>query len=674
LVRLVWLVPLLPLCGFLLNGLLGRRLGKRAVALIGPGVVGLAFAVSVGIFIELLGRSPHDRSFQVDLFSWIPSGDLQIDAGLLVDPLSTLMALIVTGVGFLIHVYSVGYMREDEGFWRYFAYLNLFTFAMLVLVLANSFPLLFVGWEGVGLCSYLLIGFWFDLKINADAGKKAFIVNRVGDFAFLVGMFLIFRELGTLRFSEVFERAPGALEAGGATAFWIALLLFIGATGKSAQIPLHVWLPDAMQGPTPVSALIHAATMVTAGVYMIARTHVLYLLAPEALLIVAVIGAATAIFAATIGIAQTDIKRVLAYSTISQLGYMFLGVGVGAFAVGIFHLMTHAFFKALLFLGAGSVIHALHQEQDMRRMGGLRAKLPLTFRTMLIGTLAISGIPPLAGFFSKDEILWSTWSAGLKALWGIGFLAAILTALYMFRLIFLTFFGEPRDRRLYDHAHEPSRAMTVPLLILAALSIVGGWIGIPHALGALLGGLPNLFETWLEPVFANAEGLRLDAAAEMGELATEYALMGASVAAAALGIWLAARIYSRPTRVPAPARSSAPDAISRAVARVQHRSVAVEFRDPIAEKAPSLYRVLAQKYYVDELYNRLFVRPYLALSAFCWRIVDALLIDGFVVRAVGGGVAFYSRVVARLQTGLVQNYATAFFVGAVVLLGWYLFR
>ena len=644
--RLVWLVPLLPLAGFLVNGLLGRRLGKGAVAVIGPGVVGLAFAVAIGVVLDLARLPRGERLFELDLFSWIPSADLQVTAGLQVDPLSAVMMLVVTGVGFLIHVYSVGYMRGDEGFWRYFAYLNLFTFAMLVLVLASGFVLLFVGWEGVGLCSYLLIGFWYGDKVNADAGKKAFIVNRIGDFAFLVGMFLIFRELGTLDFTEVFAAAPRELAAGGAAAFWIALLLFIGATGKSAQLPLHVWLPDAMQGPTPVSALIHAATMVTAGVYMVARAHVLYLLAPAALGIVAVIGAATALFAATIGLAQTDIKRVLAYSTISQLGYMFLGVGVAAFSAGIFHLMAHAFFKALLFLGAGSVILALHHEQDLRRMGGLRRKLPLTYWTMLAATLAIAGIPPLAGFFSKDEILWEAWSGGWELLWAIGFVTAGLTALYMFRLFYLAFHGEPRDRRLYEHAHEAPPSMAVPLVVLAVLSLVGGWIGIPHAISDVVGHVPNVFGAWLEPVFEEAAPLRAEAAAETASLAAEYGLIAASVAIALGGIGLAAYFYLRRPELPL----------------------------RIAAAARPFHRLLERKYYVDEIYHVLFVRPYVALSAFSWRIVDDILIDGFVVKVVGGAVAFYSRVTSRLQTGLVQNYATAFFVGAVVLLGWYLFR
>jgi NADH-quinone oxidoreductase subunit L len=642
----VWLVPALPLAGFLVNGLLGRRLGKGVVALVGPGVVGAAFALAVAIFLALLRLPAHERLYELDLFRWIASGDLQITAGLQVDPLSTVMMLVVTGVGFLIHVYSVGYMREDPAFWRFFAYLNLFTFAMLVLVLANGFALMFVGWEGVGLCSYLLIGFWYEEKINCDAGKKAFVVNRVGDFAFLVGMFLIFERLGTLDFTDAFAAAPERLAMGGAAAFWIALLLFIGATGKSAQLPLHVWLPDAMQGPTPVSALIHAATMVTAGVYMIARAHVLYLLAPAALGIVAVVGALTALFAATIGLVQTDIKRVLAYSTISQLGYMFLGVGVAAFDTGIFHLVTHAFFKALLFLGAGSVIHALHHEQDMRKMGGLKAKLPVTFATMFVATLTISGIPPLAGFFSKDEILWAAWAAGRNALWVIGFVAAGLTALYMFRLLYLTFYGEPRARRLYDHAHEPPASMRIPLIILAGLSAVAGWIGITHAIGNPLGHVPNLLHEWLEPVFAGAEPLRAPATAETASLAAEYGLMAASVAVALLGIGLATYFYRRRPELPA----------------------------RIAATFPAAHRLLERKYYVDEIYGALVVRPYLALCAFCWRIVDEILIDGFVVKAVGGAVGFYSRVVARLQTGLVQNYAAAFFVGVVLLLGWYLLR
>ena len=643
---LVWLVPALPLAGFLVNGLLGRRLGKGAVALVGPGCVGLAFAAAVLAFLALLRLPPEARLHEVALFRWMPVGDLQVTAGLQVDPLSTVMMLVVTGVGFLIHVYAVGYMREDPGFWRFFAYLNLFTFAMLVLVLADSFALLFVGWEGVGLCSYLLIGFWYEEKVNADAGKKAFVVNRLGDAAFLVAMFLLFREVGTLDFTEAFAAAPERLAVGSAAAFWIALLFFVGATGKSAQIPLHVWLPDAMQGPTPVSALIHAATMVTAGVYLVARAHVLYLLAPAALGIVAVIGAATALFAATIGRAQTDIKRVLAYSTVSQLGYMFLGVGVAAFTAGIFHLVTHAFFKALLFLGAGSVIHALHHEQDLRRMGGLRAKLPLTYATMAVATLAIAGVPPLAGFFSKDEILWRAFAGGEPVLWLVGFLTAGLTALYMTRLLVLAFHGDPRDRRLHDGAHEPPPVMTVPLVILAILSAVGGLLGVPHALGEPLGHLPNLLEEWMAPVFAGAAALRPAAAEETASLAAEYGLMAASVAVAAVGIGLAWWAYLRRPEVPV----------------------------RLAARFPAAHRLLERKWYVDEIYGALVVQPFLALCAFAWRVVDEVLIDGFVVRAVGGGVAFYSRVASRLQTGFVQNYATAVLVGAVVLLGWYLLR
>ena len=465
-------------------------------------MVGAAFVVALLCVLSLASRPADGRTFVQILFPWIQAGSLLVPAALQLDPLSSVMALVVTGVGFLIHVYSVGYMSHERAFARYFVYLNLFMFAMLTLVLANNYLLMFVGWEGVGLCSYLLIGFWYEKQSASDAGKKAFIANRIGDFGVLLAMFLVFWTFGSLSYTEVFARVPllresGVLTTGLATA--ITLLLFLGATGKSAQIPLYVWLPDAMEGPTPVSALIHAATMVTAGVYMVARSSALFLLAPDTMMVVAVIGAVTAIFSATIGICQTDIKRVLAYSTVSQLGYMFLACGVGAFTAAIFHLMTHAFFKALLFLGSGSVIHALSGEQDMQKMGGLRKYVPVTFATMFVATLAIAGIPGLSGFFSKDEILWQAFSSshGSPVLWVIAALAAGITAFYMFRLVFLTFFGKSRmDPEVEKHAHESPWTMTVPLTILAVLSVAGGWIGIP----AVLGG-SNLFEHWLAPVF-----------------------------------------------------------------------------------------------------------------------------------------------------------------------------
>src|SRR5512139_4049159 len=496
----VWLIPLFPAIGFLINGLFGRSLGKKVVSVVGPSAIGLSFLTAILIFFELLGRPPAERLFEKTLFNWVVSGSFQTVVGYQIDPLSILMVLVVTGVSFFIHIYSVGYMHGDPGYPRYFTYLNLFVFMMLNLVLANNFLLMFVGWEGVGLCSYLLIGFWYEKDSASNAGKKAFVVNRVGDFGFILGMFLLFTSLGkhgiwTLDFTEVFANA-NKLDT--ATATTITILLFVGACGKSAQIPIYVWLPDLMEGPTPVSSLIHAATMVTAGVYMVARCNVLYSMAPIAMAIVAIVGVATAIFTASIGFCQNDIKKVLAYSTISQLGYMFLGVGVGAYSAGIFHLMTHAFFKGLLFLGAGSVIHAMSGELDMRKMGGLKGKTPITFLTFFVATLAIAGIPGLSGFFSKDEIVWQALSSshGHFLLWLVAAVAAGMTAFYMFRALFMTFFGESRvDEHAKHHLHESPKIMTVPLMVLAFLAIVGGYIGVPHVLGG-----SNRIHEFLAPV------------------------------------------------------------------------------------------------------------------------------------------------------------------------------
>ena len=576
----LWLVPALPLLGVIVNSAIaifaerpllipeagseehghgasshgaGQPMAppyRKLVAFLGPAVVGASFVVSLLSVLALAARPAHDRLFVQVLFPWVTAGGFSAPAAFQLDPLSSVMILVVTGVGFLIHVYSVGYMSHEKAFARYFVYLNLFTFAMLLLVLGNNFLIMFVGWEGVGLCSYLLIGYWYEKKSAADAGKKAFIVNRVGDFGFLVAIFLIFWTFGTVDYTEVFARIPGLAESGVLTtgiATAITLLLFVGATGKSAQIPLYVWLPDAMEGPTPVSALIHAATMVTAGVYMVARTSALFLLAPASMAVVAVVGAATAIFSATIGICQNDIKRVLAYSTVSQLGYMFLACGVGAFTAGIFHLMTHAFFKALLFLGSGSVIHALSGEQDMQKMGSLKKHLPVTFTTMFIATLAISGIPGLSGFFSKDEILWKSFSSGHGhvGLWLVGTAAAGITAFYMFRLIFLTFFGPSRMApEVEKHVHESPYSMTVPLMLLAVLSVAGGWIGIPEALGG-----HNYFEEWLAPVFGHAaEGAAHGGAHHSAAL--EYLLMAGSVGVALCGIGLAYYLYRVRTEKP----------------------------------------------------------------------------------------------------------------------------
>lgn len=636
----LYLIPILPLIGFLINGLFLGRLPKTLVSIVGCASIGLSFLMSLYFFFQLKGMSPDNRIIEQVLFTWIPSGDFNVSFAFLLDPLSAVMILVVTGVGFLIHVYSTGYMSHDSGYGRYFAYLNLFTFSMLTLVLANNFLLMFVGWEGVGLCSYLLIGFWFEKKSASDAGKKAFIVNRIGDFGFLLGMFIIFWQTGSLDFRTVNHVAPSVFITGSGLITAACLLLFTGATGKSAQIPLYVWLPDAMEGPTPVSALIHAATMVTAGVYMIARSSVLFVMAPDALMVVAVIGGCTALFAATIGLAQNDIKRVLAYSTVSQLGYMFLACGVASFTAGIFHLMTHAFFKALLFLGAGSVIHAMSNEQDMRKMGGLKNHLPITYRTFLIATLAISGIPGLAGFFSKDEILWKSFSSthGHMLLWLIGFVTAGLTAFYMFRAVYLTFHGSERmDDHTKHHIHESPYSMTVPLMILAALSVVGGYVGIPHILGGT-----NYFEEWLAPVFAGGaiemEHARLSGAGDTG---LEWTLMILSVALVLVAIYLARYFYK-----------SNPQAMSR-----------------LAGKFEGAKKVLLNKYYVDEAYGALVIRPVVGFSVFLWKIVDVLIIDGLL-----NGLAVVWREISEtfklIQTGRVRSYATVFLLGVLVLLAY----
>jgi NADH-quinone oxidoreductase subunit L len=670
----LWLVPALPLLGVVLNGAIalfserplllaeaahgeaghghgGAHGGHPAappyrglVAFIGPAVVGAAFVVSLLSVMALAARPPHDRLFVQVLFPWIQAGGFSAPAALQLDPLSSVMILVVTGVGFLIHVYSAGYMSHEKAFARYFVYLNLFTFAMLILVLGSNYLMMFVGWVGVGLCSYLLIGYWYEKKSASDAGKKAFIVNRIGDFGFLLGMLLLFWTFGTVNYTEVFAKIPmlsanGVLTTEIATA--ITLLFFIGATGKSAQIPLYVWLPDAMEGPTPVSALIHAATMVTAGVYMVARSNALYLLSPVSMGVVAVVGAATAIFSATIGITQNDIKRVLAYSTVSQLGYMFLACGVGAFTAGIFHLMTHAFFKALLFLGSGSVIHALSGEQDMRKMGSLKKHLPITFTTMFIATLAIAGIPGLSGFFSKDEILWKAFSSehGHPALWAVGALAAGVTAFYMFRLIFMTFFGASRmEPQVEKHVHESPWSMTLPLMLLAVLSVVGGWIGIPEVLGG-----HNYFEEWLAPVFAHgAAGVH---GAAHHPVTLEMGLMAGSVAVALCGIGLAYYLYRVRTEKP----------------------------KEIAEKVPTLYDVVYNKYYVDEIYDIFIVRRIVDGSVWLWRAFDAAFIDG-IVNGVASLVRGAGDRLRRVQTGVVGNYAFSLLLGAVLIVGYILAR
>ena len=631
----LWVIPALPLAGFLVNGLLGKRLGKSFVSAAGVGSVGLATAAASTRLIPFLLGDHGPVSERVS--DWIAAGSFSVDLSMRLDPLSALMVSFVTFVGFLIHVYSVGYMRHDEtpaGYARYFAYLNLFMFSMLLLVLADNFLLLFVGWEGVGLCSYLLVGYYFERPYAADAGKKAFVVNRIGDFGFLLGIFGVFSLFGTLEFGKVFSAAAAdpARYAPGLTL--VCLCLFLGAMGKSAQVPLHVWLPDAMAGPTPVSALIHAATMVTAGVYMVTRCNVLFRLAPKAMLSMAVVGAISALFAALIALAQNDVKKVLAYSTVSQLGYMFLACGVGAYAAGMFHVFTHAFFKACLFLGSGSVIHALGGEQNMRRMGGLKSRLPVTYWTFLIATLAIAGIPPLAGFFSKDAILTGVFEAGRPILFGIGLATAGLTAFYMFRLVSLTFEGNFRGSADEErHLHESPRSMTAPLVLLAGLSIVAGWIGLPRVFGERA----NLLEAFLRPLFLP---LPTGEAERVLASATEWLLVGLSVAVAAIGLLLAWKWYAREG------------------GRIPSR---------LAASAPAAYALVAEKFRVDELYDLVFVRPFAALARVAWKVVDVLVIDG-VLNAGAFLVELAGDLLRFLQTGNVRNYALTFFLGVVALL------
>jgi NADH-quinone oxidoreductase subunit L len=613
---------------------------EKLIGVIGSGTVGLSFLLALTFFAQMIGIEPGQRKQSVELFTWLSTftgsaSSLSVSVAYQIDQLSILMTLIVTGVGFFIHIYSIGYMHGDAGFWRFFSYLNLFIFAMLNLVLADNFLLMFLGWEGVGLCSYLLIGFWYEKKFTGDAAKKAFVVNRIGDFGFILGMLLIFATFGSLNFSTVFNSAS-LLSVGNTTALWITMLLFVGAMGKSAQIPLYVWLPDAMAGPTPVSALIHAATMVTAGVYMVARCSILFALAPVTMEFIAVVGVVTAVFAATIGLVQNDIKKVLAYSTISQLGYMFLAMGVAAFSAGIFHLMTHAFFKALLFLGSGAVIHAMHDEQDIQKMGGLKEYLPVTYKTFVIGAIAISGIPPFAGFFSKDEILWKAFSSeqGSLILWLLGIFGAAMTAFYMFRLVILTFEGEKRfDRHL--HPHEAPKTMTIPLIILAALSVVGGFVGIPHA---------SLIENWLEPVFSPAQYKLLSGEHAGGLL--EYILMILSVCIAASGIYLARWIY------------------------LQRTELAVS----LAKKYPRVYRLLLNKYYVDELYDAAIVDPTVKISNdVLWKAMDVSMIDGL-VNGSAKLVSGISQVLRKIQTGVAQSYAVVFIGGILFVITWLLLR
>src|SRR5664280_578103 len=623
----IYLTVLLPFLGFLVNGIFGSRIkNEKIIGWIGSGTVGLSFLIVVGAFFQTLGLPTDDRKTIVTLFNWLNVGGLNINVSYQVDQLSLIMALIVTGVGFLIHVYSIGYMHGDKGFWRFFAYMNLFIFAMMNLILSDNFVLLFLGWEGVGLCSYLLIGFWYDKNFEkgttGDAAKKAFIVNRIGDFGFLLGMFLIYLTFGSLNFGDVFPRVV-AFNIPVSTFNFIALFLFIGAIGKSAQIPLFVWLPDAMAGPTPVSALIHAATMVTAGVYIVARCSIIFASAPAILTVIAVIGAFTAVFAASIGLLQNDIKKILPYSTISQLGYMLLAIGVGAFTSGIFHIITHAFFKALLFLGAGSVIHSMHEEQNIQHFGGLKKYMPQTYFTFLIAALAISGIPPLSGFFSKDDILLNTYANGQYILWFVGFATAILTAFYMFRLYFLTFEGKERFGS-QKHPHESPKLMTIPLIVLAVLSAIGGFIGIPAIFAGENG---NLFERWLEPVFKNADTKMMTYGVHSNLEA--IVLMSVTVIGAAISIYFARYVYLKNPR----------------------------FALNASTKLKGLYNLLLNKYFVDELYDAVIVNPIAKGSdRFLWRFTDVAVIDGF-VNGTASLIIFISGKIRKIQTGVTQFYA-----------------
>jgi NADH-quinone oxidoreductase subunit L len=615
------LIPLVPFLGFLVNGTLGRKLPKALVATIALAAPLLSFLIVLHAAFLVWAGSVTLPVIEQGAPVWISAGAVHIDFGSVVDPLSLVMLLIITGVGFLIHVYSVGYMAEEDGYWRFFAYLNLFLFFMTVLVQAGNILLMFVGWEGVGLASYLLVGFWFQKTSAADAGKKAFIVNRVGDFGFLIGIFLLLANFGTLTVTEIAARIAANPGMTGGVLTAISLCLLVGATGKSAQLPLYVWLPDAMEGPTPVSALIHAATMVTAGVYMIARTHFIFDRSPLALMVVAIIGAATALFAATIGLVQTDIKRVLAYSTVSQLGYMFLGCGVAAYSAAVFHLMTHAFFKALLFLAAGSVIHGLGGEQDMRKMGGLRKHMPVTFWTMTMAVLAIAGFFPFAGFFSKDAILYAAFAQGGlgTVLWFVGLVTALLTSFYMFRLWYLTFMGESRDP--HAHPHESPWSMLCPLVILAVLSVCGGWIGVGR------------FGAFLAPAVGRH-------AAESGAGSLEIWLSVLAVAVAALGWFLADRLY-----------------------RQRPGSAA-----QVAAAVPAGYNLLVHKYYVDEIYSMMFVKPLLALSKFFLEWVVDIAILGGLAWLLGGIALLGGAILQRWQSGNLRSYAAWLALGAVALL------
>lgn len=629
--KLIPFVILLPLVGFIINFSFGKKINSERISgWISTIFILIPFLISLSLFFKLIDLPPESRSLTLNLFPWITAGTLQINFSYLFDPLSLLMTMIVTGVGFLIHLYSIGYMHKDPAFHSFFAYMNLFIFAMLNLVLADSFVLVFLGWEGVGLCSYLLIGFWYEKKFTGEAAKKAFVVNRIGDFGFLIAMFLVFTTFGTLSISG-FTNSIVNYPVNSGILIAISLLFFLGATGKSAQIPLFVWLPDAMAGPTPVSALIHAATMVTAGIYLIARCSILYVLSPISSNIILIVGILTALISATIAIKQNDIKKILAYSTISQLGFMFIALGTYSYTVAIFHLTTHAFFKALLFLSSGSVIHALHEEQDITKMGGLRSKMKITFITFFIGSLAISGIPPLSGFFSKDEILYKTFINSGIIPYIIILLIAALTAFYMFRLVTLTFFGKPRYDENNIHPHEAPKTMTFTLIILAILSAVGGFIGLPHFLG-----LPNLIDNWLDPVFSQSNFI-LSSIPQHSEhsLSIELLLLLVSVLIASAAIIFAFRKFIKKE----------------------------EF-----EEAQGFGKIITNKFYIDEIYERIIVNPIKYISdKFLWNIFDIKIIDNF-INGIANYISRLSLDWRRLQTGIIQDYATIAIAGVVVIL------
>ncbi len=627
-----WLIPFIPALSTFILAVFGRKLPKKYVSWQACLAVFASFVISAISFYGLLQTSHESYPLIKSLFSWIHAGSFIVNFSFQLDPLSAVMALVVSGVGFIIHVYSVGYMAKDKGYTRYFTYLNLFTFAMLMLVMASNIVLMFVGWEGVGLCSYLLIGFWFEKHSAANAGKKAFIVNRIGDACFLLGILFIFTHFGSGEFTAI-NQAISAGFIGPGFATLVAVLLFVGATGKSAQIPLYVWLPDAMEGPTPVSALIHAATMVTAGVYMVSRMNLLYSLSGTAAEIVAVIGALTAVYAGTMALTQNDIKRVLAYSTISQIGYMFIGCGVGAYAAGMFHLYTHAFFKSLLFLCAGSVMHALSGELNMKKMGGLRKYLPITYPTFLIGAIAIAGIPFFSGFFSKDAILTQAFASGNYFVWVLGIMGAVLTAFYMFRLIFLTFHGEERlDPEVKKHLHESPRMMTVPLVILAFFSIIAGYVGLPVVIGEKL----NIFQNFLEPVMVKAHEAH-------PSIQTEWFLILISVAVAVTGIFIAYVFYIRNPRIPGQLRN----------------------------QFPGVYKLLFNKYYVDEIYNAAFVKTTVRGSETVYNNFDLKVIDG-ALNGTAAATNFSGKILSYLQSGLLKDYALVFLLGVIIFLGFLL--